>query len=183
MGVINLGNLVSKLKNSLSGIFVKKTEKATKSAFGIVKIGDNVSVSSGKISVPLGTNENPGVLQVGSGLSVADGVVSAVGSGGMTMDALIDSEISSIGNDYYTVTLNANYGTYKFIALGFISSGDNYSNITEILLYPSILGTWAMKRTATLLKLFVLPDGNNANKIKISSVGGNISNVMVYGIK
>ena len=51
MGVINLGNLVSKLKNSLSGIFVKKTDKASKNKFGIVKIGNGIDVASGVISV------------------------------------------------------------------------------------------------------------------------------------
>ena len=65
MGVINLGNIVSKLKNSLSGTFVKNTDKATKSAFGIVKIGDNINVSSGKISVPVATAESYGVVKTG----------------------------------------------------------------------------------------------------------------------
>jgi hypothetical protein len=51
MGVINLGNLVSKLKNSLSGTFVKKTDKASKTKFGLVKIGNGIDVASGVISV------------------------------------------------------------------------------------------------------------------------------------
>lgn len=51
MGVINLGNLVSKLKNSLSGTFVKKTDKASKTKFGLVKIGNGIEVASGVISV------------------------------------------------------------------------------------------------------------------------------------
>lgn len=51
MGVINLGVLVEALKKKLSGTFVKTTDYASKSKYGIVKIGDGITVSSGKISV------------------------------------------------------------------------------------------------------------------------------------
>lgn len=51
MGVINLSILVEKLRKKLSGDFVKKTDYATKTKFGVVKIGDGISVNGGKISV------------------------------------------------------------------------------------------------------------------------------------
>ena len=52
--------------------------EATASTLGGVIIGDNVGVEAdGTISVPVGTTSVKGVLQVGTGLAVADGVVSA----------------------------------------------------------------------------------------------------------
>ena len=51
MGDINLLGMIRKIKNSISG-FVSTSDKATKSKFGIVKIGDGINVSSGTISVP-----------------------------------------------------------------------------------------------------------------------------------
>ena len=51
--------------------------EATASTLGGVIIGDNVNVEAdGTISVPVGTTSAKGVLQVGTGLAVADGVVS-----------------------------------------------------------------------------------------------------------
>lgn len=52
MGVINLGLLVEKIKRKLedSG-FIKNTDYATASAAGVVKIGDNIDVDDGVISV------------------------------------------------------------------------------------------------------------------------------------
>lgn len=66
MGDINLLGMIRKIKNSLSG-FVSTSDKASKSAFGIVKVGDNISVSSGKISVPVATAETYGVVLASSG--------------------------------------------------------------------------------------------------------------------
>lgn len=52
MGVINLSVLVDKIKRKLvSGGFITSSDKASKSKFGIVKIGDGINVSSGTISV------------------------------------------------------------------------------------------------------------------------------------
>lgn len=52
MGVINLSILVEKLRKKLSGDFVKKTDYATKTKAGLVKIGDGITLgSNGKISV------------------------------------------------------------------------------------------------------------------------------------
>lgn len=134
MGVINLGNLVSKLKNSLSGIFVKKTDKATASAFGIVKIGDNISVSSGKISVPLGTTEKPGVLQVGSGLSVTDGVVSAVSGGGITTYEIFHE--AGTGS-WIDVTLTSDFSEFKFANMSYESSGTYFGGNMIPIVSPS----------------------------------------------
>ena len=70
MGDINLLGMIRKIKNSLSG-YVSTSDKATKSKFGIVKVGDNLSVSSGTISVPVATEETYGVVKAGgSGVTI-----------------------------------------------------------------------------------------------------------------
>lgn len=50
MGDINLLGMIRKIKNSISG-FVSTSDKATKSKFGIVKVGEGINVASGVISV------------------------------------------------------------------------------------------------------------------------------------
>ena len=50
---------------------VKKTDKASASKLGLVKIGDNVNISSaGAISVSDASSETKGVVKLGTGLSV-----------------------------------------------------------------------------------------------------------------
>lgn len=52
MGVINLSVLVDKIKRKLiNGGFITSSDKASKSKFGIVKVGDGINVNSGIISV------------------------------------------------------------------------------------------------------------------------------------
>lgn len=51
-------------------------ELATTSTAGTVKIGDNISVSSGTISVSTATSSTLGVVKVGSGLSISSGTIS-----------------------------------------------------------------------------------------------------------
>ena len=43
---------------------------------GIVEIGSNISVSDGKISVPVAASDTLGVVQIGSNISVSDGEIS-----------------------------------------------------------------------------------------------------------
>lgn len=96
MGDINLLGMIRKLKSSLSG-FVGKNDKATKSAFGVVKIGDNISVSSGKISVPVATEDTYGVVKAGSGGCVVD----VLWSGNLTSDFVdITASLSHPLTDY-----------------------------------------------------------------------------------
>lgn len=65
MGDINLLDRVNRLTKKVAGA-VSPTDKASKSAFGIVKVGNNVSVNSGVISVPDATEETKGVVSLGS---------------------------------------------------------------------------------------------------------------------
>lgn len=51
MGDINLLDRINKLANKFKNV-ITSSDKATKSKFGVVMIGDGINVSSGKISVP-----------------------------------------------------------------------------------------------------------------------------------
>lgn len=52
--------------------------KCSKSAFGSCKVGNNISVSSGVISVPVATTEALGVIKVGTGLTIDENGVLSV---------------------------------------------------------------------------------------------------------
>lgn len=98
--------------------FVKNTDKASASTLGLVKIGDNINISSaGKISVPVGSDETAGVYKVGSGLSVDEnGVLSASGGGGgmPTFTTLFSGEtdFGTLGNE---AVLSDDYDKYDAI--------------------------------------------------------------------
>lgn len=65
MGDINLLDRINRLTKKVAGA-VFPSDKATKSKFGIVKVGDNINVASGVISVPVATEETAGVVSLGS---------------------------------------------------------------------------------------------------------------------
>lgn len=70
-GVVKLHTL--QLTNKMSA---DDLPTATTAALGVVKVGSNISVSSGTISVPVATTAALGVMKVGTGLSVSSGTVS-----------------------------------------------------------------------------------------------------------
>lgn len=131
--------------------FVQKTDKASASKLGLVKIGDNVSISSaGAISVPIGSSETAGVYKVGEGLSVADGVLSAGASGGMTELYTMPEEEAEQTAFNSAVTLNATSVGYKalfilckrgdYIVPHFISNVQNGHNVCSTIGNPSSPG-------------------------------------------
>lgn len=120
--------------------FVKKTDKATASAFGVVKVGDNINVSSGKISVPIGSAETAGVYKVGSGLSVADGVLSATAqTSGLTADVLYTEPATPETMSQLQVTLAHDIADYKLVCVI-----GNRSTTKSAMTLPVITGfeTW-----------------------------------------
>lgn len=71
--------------------FVTKTDKASASKLGLVKIGDNVNVTSGGvISVPDASSEAKGVIKLGTGLSVNAETGAVDAEGGMTWTKIYD---------------------------------------------------------------------------------------------
>ena len=62
--------------------YVKKTDYASGSQYGLVKIGSNLSVSNGVLSINYASTSSYGVMRVGSNLSVISGIVSGQSSSG-----------------------------------------------------------------------------------------------------
>lgn len=108
---------------------VKKTDKASASKLGLVKIGDNVNISSaGAISVPVGSDETAGVYKVGGGLSVDEnGVLSASGGGGgmPTFTTLFsgDADFGTLNNE---AVLSDDYDNYDAIYCLFKNASTYY---------------------------------------------------------
>lgn len=78
---------------------------ATKSVKGIVKVGDNINVSSGTISVPKASNNTLGVVKAGTNITISsDGSINASG-GGATFGTFTATNGTCMG---YTITQNGN---------------------------------------------------------------------------
>lgn len=179
MGVINLSVLVDKIKRKLlnSG-FITSSDKATKSAFGIVKVGDNISVSSGKISVPLATNSAPGVVQAGAGVTITDGVISA--GGGAAADVLYQGTGAGTGSWVDNIELARDYTDYKLI---FFNYGTlNESRFGGNCVYPPLL---ALNQAG-----YMRAGSNNDITIKFTALRkmsviatSSVSDVTIIGIK
>ena len=73
-----VGTAVDASSQTLNGridVLDGKIQPATKQGQGIVKVGDNISVSDGTISVPTATSSTKGVVRVGDNLKIEDGAI------------------------------------------------------------------------------------------------------------
>lgn len=163
MGDINLLGMIRKLKSSLSG-FVGKNDKASKSAFGVVKIGDNISVSSGKISVPVATEETYGVVKAGGS--------------GITIDEIWNGTTSTTFTSI-VASLTHPLADYKAIV---VTNGTSEitCGVLSPILSPGELGvTYAFKNLTKEIYVAVTTED-----VKIRNAGtGALSDVHMYGIK
>lgn len=100
---------------------VSKTDYATASKAGVVKIGNNINVSSGKISVPAASDETAGVVKIGENLSVDEnGFLNAAGGGGggSTIEEILDnSSGTGTGNMPYVFPEGKTAASYKFFLI------------------------------------------------------------------
>lgn len=97
-----------------ASVVVKKTDYATASKAGVVKIGNNIVVSSGKISVPAASDETSGVVKVGNGLEVDEnGFLNASGGGGGT-EVIYSGDGSTVT---FTLPDGRNLTDYKLLAI------------------------------------------------------------------
>lgn len=165
MGDINLLGMIRKIKNSLSG-FVSTSDKATKSKFGIVKVGDNLSVSSGTISVPVATEETYGVVKAGSG--------------GITVDLLFSGNLVNGASTVHE--LAHPYTDYKALILCY-GSGVNM-NSGDILVCDAIQTGNLNSNNVNCGSLSALRfDSEDATKFTIPNGTGTVVGVRIYGIK
>lgn len=165
---------------------VKKTDKASVSKLGLVKIGDNVNISSGgAISVPVGSAETAGVFKVGENLSVDEnGALSAsAGSAGLTADVLYDGNLTS-ANSSTPIVLAHPVTDYKFIL--FIQH-DSGNSVGSTIFYVPFLtfNTSSGNNTPypTTFKAFRFPDENDKTKMTFPSISSTLSGIAIIGIK
>lgn len=164
MGDINLLGMIRKIKSSLSG-FVGKNDKATKTKFGVVKVGDNISVSSGTISVPVATSDTYGVVKGGAGLTIESIFTGSVTKGSATAN-----------------TFTAPYTDYKILVFTTVSGVNtecgnpmivaSFSNETNNANATGHTGVTALRFDSEDATKFYTPIGT-----------GNVPGVTIYGIK
>lgn len=160
MGVINLGVLVEALKKKLAGTFVKTTDYASKTKYGIVKIGDGITVSSGKISV--------------------------AATGGMTEDLLYTGTVA-LSSNYIEAMLAHNWDDYKMLV--FYVGTTNANSVSCGMFMTSCVSTGALQdnniQTAhTNVKFRVVLDNDAIVKNKLSVACSSSANVWkIIGIK
>ncbi len=84
-----VSNNYETIKAAIAQYTIDNIPKADANTYGLVKIGDNIKVDNGVISVPFATKTSAGVVQVGDNISVEDntGVISVAeakpGQGGV----------------------------------------------------------------------------------------------------
>lgn len=159
--------------------FVKNTDKATASALGLVKIGDNIDVSSaGKISVPVGSSETFGVMKAGNGVTVNDGVISVASGGGLDLLYTAPDPAIATSNE---ITLSANASNYKFLII-VIKTSDSSTSTTLFIsteVTPYVAYGKAYGSSAGEFKFTITDD-----KIKQNSpTNANNLWALVYGLK
>ena len=123
MGDINLLDRINRLANKLK-IAVTTSDKASKNKFGIVKVGNNINVASGVISVPDATESTKGVV------SLSD-------VGGFGVDVLYTGDNAS--ETAYTFPTGKSLSDYKFLVLAIDYSGEDHDCATRIVPVTQIL--------------------------------------------
>lgn len=154
MGVINLGLLVDKIKRKLENSgFIKNTDYATASAAGVVKIGDNIDVDDGVISVTFPA------------------------AGGFTVDELWSGNVTSTSTDISSGMAHA-YSDYKFlyfmISAANATAGDLIA-VSGMVTGSAVANNIAIGNTPIIVKLV-----DSEFRINASST---VSGVKIYGLK
>ena len=156
---------------------VKKTDYATASKAGVVKIGNNIDVSSGKISVPTASDEVAGVVKIGANLSVDENGALNAGAGGITVDELWSGNIT---NEYLDITsaLAHPITDYKFLCVS-LNTGSNVFP-SQFLYVPNM-------STATNNSNYIYFGTNNCNLRlgdgTVSIQGSGYNGIKLLGIK
>lgn len=155
---------------------VTKTDYATASKAGVVKIGSNISVSSGKISVPAASDETAGVVKIGNGLEVdaETGALNATATGAIC-DKLFDGNVVQGGTTPYE--LSAAYTGYKFLVFVKVSGVNveyGYPMITDAISNGAnnmnASGIGSVRFDTEDATKFILPQGTGSISIKVYGI-------------
>jgi hypothetical protein len=150
---------------STSGVSVPD---ATYSSKGIVQVGTNLTVTNGLLSVGLGNGTTPGVVKINTavGLSVANGVVSAVLANGTTLGVVRVADTNNLTATAGAIDVGAN-----------IAKKDSANTFTKAQVVA--LSTPAFASTMTL-------DFSNSNSFSFTATSdftlANPSNIVAGGV-
>lgn len=105
----------------------------TKSIHGLLKVGDNISVTNGQISVPIASQSTAGVIKLGSGLKASsDGVVSVVANGVVMDEAAHAQEAEIAKSTLGTLTIGGQTFNGSADVTVDLSNTIELSSVTEI---------------------------------------------------
>lgn len=166
---------------------VSKTDYATASKAGVVKVGTNINVASGKISVPAASDETAGVVKVGTGLSVdEDGFLNASGSSGFTMTKLAGEGSLLSGN----IDLGVKISGHKALLVIFATLYSGRYSYSTVTLPIEIIKA---KVTAETTDYYTIPNSNpnsfgswyldttgDTDFLRADSANANVQIVAVY---
>ena len=150
-------------------------KKTSRNNYGIVKIGDNINVQDGIISIPIATSETAGIVKFGNGFIIQDGTVSVENSnlnlatdkkaGIVYLDNNLNHESeNAIKNSVVTdkiITLENNQKTLNI----------NYNNINSVLVKVN------EKNEDLSRQLVVINEKNNNNLTSITNTQNSISDL------
>lgn len=132
MGLVNLSILVERIKKKLSGDFVSKTDYASSSSGGVIKIDSTYATditSGGKLKAKEISADDYASANDGAFISKAtlDNVLASQG-GGSSVELLLDSDYSDtvqVGAQYLRTITGKDLTQYKFLIAGMTGSTDS----------------------------------------------------------
>jgi hypothetical protein len=145
--------------NDTTGKLEVKLNYGNKSVHGLLKAGDNISVTGGIISVPIASQSTAGVIKLGSGLSITpEGVVSVVASG-VVMDRAAKADYADeAGKTTGTLTINGSKGGTQT----FNGSADVTIDLSNTIELSSVQSIPQSSTTSATPKLLYTPNGQTA---------------------
>lgn len=157
---------------------VSKTDYATASKAGVVKIGSNINVSSGKISVPAASDETAGVVKVGANLSIDESGALNASSGGITVEEIWSGNITTTATDYELVKPYSDYTILFMQSLPSINATRGGDLIVVDLMTSTENGTNFMKAGGVDVEVKIVDDTHFNMK-----AGQSLNGVHIIGIK
>lgn len=192
MGVINLGAIVEKLKAKLSGDFVTKTDYATASTGGVVKVGTTggLQVSSGTLKGKT-LADATAYAAAGNDVVMTKGDMAFVGGGGSTLETVIEgdyTEAAQYGNSYLRTSTGKDLTQYKllFVNMGGSSNGSTSCVVWAVSSMKDGMGYYLNENGGTSQIQYTLAKSSGSeiyDSIYVSH-GSNLGKWgPVYGIK